>query len=162
MNIELRTPSRSERNLIRQMMELYLYDFSEYDEADLDEHGHFEYGDLDYFWFEPTHAAFLVSVDEKLAGFVLVDNESLLGGSQRSITEFFVMRKYRRRGVGRYIAQEVFNRLPGMWEVAVIETNKPAQEFWRGVIGEYRQGRFEETLLDNEKWKGPVFSFDNR
>ena len=162
MNIELRTPSRSERNLIRQMMELYLYDFSQYDEADLDEHGHFEYGDLDYFWFEPTHAAFLVSVDEKLAGFVLVDNESLLGGSQRSITEFFVMRKYRRRGVGRYIAREVFNRLPAIWEVAVIETNKPAQEFWRRVIGEYRQGRFEETLLDNEEWRGPVFSFDNR
>ena len=162
MNIEMRAPSRSDRNLVRRMMELYLYDFSEFDEADLDEHGHFEYGDLDYFWFEPTHAAFLVTVDGKLAGFVLVDNESLLGGSQRSITEFFVTRKYRRLGVGKYIAREVFDRLPAQWEVAIIEANKPAEQFWRRVIDEYRQGQFEETILDNEEWKGLVFSFDNR
>lgn len=162
MNIEIRTPSRSDRNLIRRMMELYLYDFSEFDDTDLDEHGHFDYGDLDYFWFESTHAAFLVTVEGKLAGFVLVDNESLLGSSERSVTEFFVMRKYRRQGVGSYIARQVFDRLPARWEVAVIDTNKPAEGFWRRVLGEYCQGRFEETVLDNAEWKGPVFSFDNR
>lgn len=106
MNVELRVPSRSDRGLIRRMMELYLYDFSEYEDSDLDEHGVFDYGDLDYFWFEPTHAAFVVTVDQKLAGFVLVDNDVKLEGSERAITEFFVMRKYRRRGVG--------NRWPSM------------------------------------------------
>lgn len=53
------------------MMELYLHDFSEFDGQDLDEHVCFGYGDLDYFWFEPTHAAFLVTADEKPAGFLL-------------------------------------------------------------------------------------------
>lgn len=75
MNIELRTPSRTDRSLIRRMMELYLHDFSEFENSDLNEHGLFGYGDLDYFWFEPPHAAFIVTVDEKLAGFVLVDWE---------------------------------------------------------------------------------------
>jgi predicted acetyltransferase len=69
MKLELREPSRSDRVLIRRMMELYLHDFSEFDNSDLDEHGLFGYGDLDYFWFEPTHAAFLVTVDGKVFSF---------------------------------------------------------------------------------------------
>lgn len=162
MNIELRPPSRSDRGLIRRMMELYLYDFSEYEDSDLDEHGTFDYGDLDYFWFEPTHAAFIIIADEKLAGFVLVDNDVQLEESERAICEFFVMRKYRRRGVGKQAAFEVFNRLPAVWEAAVMQQNTPAQVFWRKVIGDYTHGSFQETALDNDEWSGPVFSFDNR
>jgi predicted acetyltransferase len=162
MNIQLRTPSRSDRELIRRMMELYLHDFSEYTGSDLDEHGLFVYGDLDYFWFEPTHAAFLITVAEKLAGFVLVDNEVFVEGNERSITEFFVLRKYRRQGVGKHAAIEVFNKLPARWEVRVIAENIPAQAFWRKVIAEFTQGVFQEIRLDNEDWDGPVFSFDNR
>jgi predicted acetyltransferase len=161
MNLELRAPSKSDRNLIRRMMELYLYDFSEFEENDLDEHGCFGYGDLDYFWFEPTHAAFLITVDEKLAGFVLVDNEVLVDGSERSITEFFVMRRYRRNGVGRQVAIDVFNRLPARWEVKVIAENAPAQAFWRTVIAGYTHGVFQETEFDDDDWNGLAFTFDN-
>jgi len=162
MNIQLRTPDRSDRSVIRRMMELYLHDFSEFDDSDLDEHGHYGYGDLDYFWFEPTHAAFLVTVDDKLAGFALVDNEVVIDGNERSLCEFFVLRKYRRKGVGRQVACQVFDRLPAMWEVRVVEQNAPAQAFWRSVIAEYTQGAYQETMLDDEDWRGPVFSLDNR
>ena len=161
MNIQLQTPSRSDRNLIRRLMELYQYDFSEFDGQDLDEHGCFGYGDLDYFWFESTHAVFLVTVDEKLAGFVLIDNEVVVTGNERSVTEFFIMRKYRRQGVGKQVAIEVFSRLPAKWEVRVIEQNSPAQDFWRRVIAEYTQDKFQEKRLDNDEWHGPVFYFDN-
>jgi predicted acetyltransferase len=162
MKIELQAPTRSDRDLIRRMMELYLHDFSEFDGSDLDEHGNFGYGDLDYFWFEPTHAAFLINVDGKLAGFVMVDNEVVVDGNERSITEFFVLRKYRRQGVGKGAAFDVFNRLPARWEVKVVEKNRPAQEFWRDVIAAYTQGNYQETSVDNDDWNGPVFFFDNR
>lgn len=161
MNIQLQIPSKSDRNLVRRLMELYQYDFSEFDGQDLDEHGCFGYGDLDYFWFEATHEVFLVSVDEKLAGFVLIDNEVVITGNERSVTEFFIMRKYRRQGVGKQVAIEVFRRLPAKWEVRVIEKNSPAQDFWRRVIAEYTQNKFQEKWLDNDEWCGPVFYFDN-
>ncbi len=161
MNIQLQIPSRSDRNLVRRLMELYQYDFSEFDGQDLDEHGCFGYGDLDYFWFEPTHAVFLVTVDEKLAGFVLIDNEVVVTDNERSVTEFFIMRKYRRQGVGKQVAIEVFRRLPAKWEVRVIEQNISALDFWRRVIAEYTQDKFQEKWLDNDEWSGPVFYFDN-
>lgn len=162
MNVTLQEPSRSDRSLIRRMMELYLHDFSEFDGSDLDEHGLFGYGDLDYFWFEPTHAAFIIRVDEKLAGFVLVDNEVVLEDSERSLTEFFVARKYRRQGVGRHAAVQVFERLPARWEVRVIAENVPGRDFWRKVLASYTSGKFQETMLDDEDWHGPAFTFDNR
>ncbi|MDX2007480.1 MAG: hypothetical protein SFU83_19760 [Meiothermus sp.] len=96
MTVELYKPSRMDRGLIRRMMELYLHDLSEFGGEDLDEHAVFGNGDLDYFWFEDTHAAFVLRVDGKLAGFVLVDGEVVLEDSQRSLTEFFVLRKYLR------------------------------------------------------------------
>jgi predicted acetyltransferase len=161
MNIQLHIPTRSDRNLVRRLMELYQYDFSEYDGQDLDEHGHFGYGDLDYFWFEPTHSVFLVTADEKLAGFVLIDNEVVKTDNERSITEFFIMRKYRRQGVGKEVAFEVFRRLPAKWEIQVIEQNSPAQVFWRSVISEFTKDKFQEERFENDEWQGFVFYFDN-
>lgn len=162
MKITLERPSRSDRDLIRRMMELYLHDFSEFDGSDLDEHGVFGYGDLDYFWFEETHAAYIVRVDGQLSGFVLVDNEVVVDGNERSISEFFILRKYRRRGVGRRVAKQIFDEMPGKWEVRVIATNVPAQSFWRKIILEYTGGRFDERLLADDDWTGPVFWFENR
>ncbi len=43
--------------------------------------------------------------------------------------EFFVMRKYRRKGVGEIVAREVFDRLPGTWEVGQIAPNEVARKF---------------------------------
>lgn len=39
MDVALRDISRSDRILVRRLMELYLYDFSEFADSDLDEHG---------------------------------------------------------------------------------------------------------------------------
>ncbi len=161
MEITVTTPTRPERELIRRMMELYLHDFSEFDGTDLDAHGVFGYGDLDYFWFEATHAAFIIRVEGQLGGFVLVDNEVVIDGNERSITEFFILRKYRRQGVGRAAAQQVFAALPGKWEVRVIAANPPAQNFWRAVIAAYTDGHFHEQVLDNDDWRGPAFWFRN-
>lgn len=162
MKITVHAPERSERELIRRMMELYMHDFSEFDGSDLNEHGLFGYGDLDYFWFEETHAAFLVRVDDQLAGFVLVDNEVVIDGSERSLCEFFILRRYRRQGVGRRVAQEVFRRLPACWEVRVIAENGPAQLFWRQVIAAHTDGHFQEFDSDDDDWRGVIFTFDNR
>jgi predicted acetyltransferase len=161
MEITVERPSRSDRDLIRRMMELYLHDFSEFDDSDLDEHGVFGYGDLDYFWFEKTHAAFIVRVDGHLGGFVLIDNEVMIDGNQQSISEFFVLRKYRRQGVGRKVAKWVFDEMPGKWEIRVIAANVPAQAFWREAISEYTGGRFDERAMADDDWTGPVFWFES-
>ncbi len=71
------------------------------------------------------------------------------------------MRKYRGRGMGEWFARELFARFPGVWEVGEIGANTDAQRFWRTVIGRYAGG-FEEIVVDNGRWQGPVQKFDSR
>ena len=60
------------------------------------------------------------------------------------MAEFFVMRKYRRLGVGRRTAEEIFSRFPGSWTVRQQHTNSAATAFWRSIIpfpySEHRTG----------------------
>ena len=62
--------------------------------------------------------------------------------------EFFVMRKYRRIGVGSAFATRLFDMFPGRWEVAEVAPNTNGAAFWRAVIGKYTDGHFEERIED--------------
>ena len=50
------------------------------------------------------------------------------------LAEFFVMRKYRRHGVGTFLARELFSRFPGAWQVRQMASNSAATAFWRRAI----------------------------
>jgi predicted acetyltransferase len=161
MKIEVSPASIDDKPLIQRMMQFYLYDFSEFGNSDLDSHGCFGYSYLDHYWTEKDHHPFIVRVDGKLAGFVLVNRHAYLPGNEWAIAEFFIMRKYRRQGVGKVVAFCIFEQFRGKWEVQETEANLPAQRFWRKVIAEYTDGRYLEINLNNELWKGPVQYFDN-
>ena len=161
MDIQITQASSDEKVLLQRMMELYLYDFTEFDNADLDDLGLYGYEYLERYWVEPQRVPFIIRVDGKLAGFVLVAEHSLLGQTGKMIAEFFVMRKFRKYGVGRAAAWAVFDRFPGRWEISQIAQNVPAQQFWRRIIAQYTNGNFQEVILDNENWQGPVQVFDN-
>jgi predicted acetyltransferase len=161
MNVTLHLVAYEDKSTLRNMLELYLYDFSEYDNAELNEHGLYGYEYLDHYWKEAGRYPFFVRADGKLAGFVLVSRHAYLPGNEQSISEFFILRKYRRHGVGSAAACAIFDRFPGKWEVQQEQNNEPSHHFWRKVIGDYTHGNYQETTLNDERWKGPVQWFDN-
>ena len=61
------------------------------------------------------------------------------------MSEFFVLRRERRQGIGALAAHAVFDAHPGRWEVSELVRNERAIRFWRRVIGEQTVGRYEET-----------------
>jgi predicted acetyltransferase len=105
-----------------------------------------------------------VRVNEKLAGFALVFGKSRLTGEDgvHDVSDFFVLRRYRQRGVGEKAAGWLFDRYPGRWEVRQKAENVRAIAFWRRVVDRYTGGRFEEETLDDERWRGPVQRFESR
>ncbi len=161
MNIEITPATVVERPILRNLMELYQYDFSEFDGADLGPMGLYDYPYLDYYWVEPERTPFLVRVDSNLAGFVLVTRYNYLTGLKDTwvIAEFFILRKYRHQGVGEYVARFIFIQFPGAWQVGQILENSSATTFWRKVISRFTMGDFEEHQLDNEIWHGPIQTF---
>ena len=161
MSIEITRAALAEKAILQRLMELYLYDFTEFDGADLDAEGVYGYPYMDQYWIEAERVPFLIRVDGMLAGFALVCEHSWMGNPGKMIAEFFVLRKYRGRGVGRTAAFTVFDSFPGHWEVSQVAQNIPAQKFWRKVIGEYTRENYREVMLDNEDWQGPVQVFNN-
>ena len=164
MKIDLVEVQESEKSVLRQLIELYSYDFSEFDGADVSEHGFYGYTYLDHYWTEDARHPFFIRVDGKLAGFVLISDYAyvLETGQARSVSEFFVMRKYRHKGIGRKVAFQVFEKFPGKWEVIQHEHNLPSIRFWKKVIHEYTGGNFRVEKTRTEWWDGQALIFDNR
>ena len=151
----------SEQAVIGNLMELYLHDLSEFWDYDVDAQGRYGYR-LDDYWQLPTHAAFVFRLDAQYAGFALVNDDVCRAGNERWMAQFFVLRKYRRRGIASVAARTIFDALPGKWEVGQIPANLPAQAFWRKLIDAYTRGAFTEAEGDQEAWDGPLQCFDNR
>ena len=122
----------SQRQIITNLIQLYKYDFSEFAEVgsrygEVGPDGRFTYEGLDSYWREDGRFALTVEADGRLAGFALVNRWSALNRElDHSVGEFFVLRKYRRIGVGSRAAKALFECWPGRWEVGVAWYNKPA------------------------------------
>jgi predicted acetyltransferase len=163
MQIELSPATIDEAAIVANLFHYYVYDFSEFGDLDVGADGRFVVPPLDAWWSDAWRHPYLVRVDGRVAGFALVQQRSRLTGDERTwdVAEFFVMRKYRRRGVGTAAATRLFDSHRGQWEVRERASNLAAIAFWRGVIAAYTNGTFRETLVDDERWRGPVQSFQN-
>ena len=160
MKIEIQSAQLEDKSILRNLMELCQHDYSEFDGADVDSHGLFGYKYLDNYWTESGRYPFLIRENGKLLGLVLVRRiASSDNAVAHSIAEFFILRKYRRQGIGRTVAHRIFDMFPGDWSVAQEEGNHPAQAFWRRVVSEYTQGDFQALHSNNEEWKGPLLKF---
>lgn len=132
--------------------------YSEFNQEDIGPYGLFSYKYLDYYWTEPERFAFFVKIDGNLAGFALGrqitrENDELIN----IVSEFFILRKYRRKGIGMKVAHRLFAKYTGKWSVEQEAGNYPAQAFWVKVIDEYTKGNFTESQTEN----GPVQEFEN-
>jgi predicted acetyltransferase len=75
------------------------------------------------------------------------------------VAEFFILRLYRRTGVGRLAAFLLWNRLPGHWVVRVSEAHRAGLSFWERTIREYTGGAFAQKQYPGERHEFRVFTF---
>lgn len=137
--------------------------FSEFMDWDVGDDGRFGDDDLHGCWTERWRHPFLVKVDDKLAGFVIADGRSYLSGDEHTMDmgEFFILRKYRRQGVGYHVAKYIFDLFPGKWEVRQLAENTDAQTFWRKVINRYTNSQFYEISWNNKRYCGVAQLFNS-
>jgi len=158
--ISFRIAQWSDRPVLSRLLELYQYDLSEVWPQDLNIHGEYGFA-VDRYLRNPLLRAYLFLVDGHYAGFGLVDPDVSLAQNQYWMGQFFVMKRYRRSGVGRQAARHIFDQFRGRWEVGQMPLNTAAQAFWRRVIGEYTGGNYVEHELHDERWVGFLQCFDN-
>jgi predicted acetyltransferase len=157
------SPAKSEeRPALENLVQLYCYDFSEMFPLEVGADGRFAaLNDLAPYWVDEWRHPLFILVGRTLAGFALVHERSRLTGAQGvfDMAEFFVMRRYRRQGVGRAAAFRLFETFQGPWEVRQRRENPAATSFWRKVIAGYTNGDFQESDLHGPEWTGVVQRF---
>ena len=145
MKIEVADAGHAQ-DTVRNLFMPYMHDMSEAAGIDVGEDGAFALPkNFATWWSEPgTRFPFLARADGKLAGLAFVRKASTEPPTY-DMGEFFVLRRYRRAGVGRRFACQLFDRFPGRWEVRELPLNTAAQSFWRRIIADYTAGEFEDT-----------------
>lgn len=159
----VRSAKKAEQSTIANLLRLYLHDFSEFDRVEIDSSGSFSYPYLDHYWQDPNRYPFLFRLERGLAGFALLrfHVDALTGMDFMDMSEFFVLRGLRRRGVGRVAAAKLFDLFPGRWQVRVLLANKAAMPFWRTMVANYTSNRYREKKTDELVPRWTTFLFDN-
>lgn len=158
-------PASSEQEpVIANLLELYAHDFSEFMGLKLGADGRFGYKQLPLYWQEPGRHPFLITVEGHWAGFVFVRRGSQISGDEKvwDVTEFFVMRGYRRLGIGTRAAHDIWRRFPGKWEVRVIGRNQKAKQFWAGAVSEFVGETVHPTAFEKHGEGWHLFSFESQ
>lgn len=168
MEVVLRLAQEDDKEILRNLLEKYLYEFSQYDGLGVNKLGLCGYDYLDYYWTEQNRWAYLIEADGRLAGFVLVNDYPEVADKKMdfSLAEFFVIHKYRRLGVGKQAFFMTVDKHKGRWQLKRHPKNITAARFWEKTISEYTNGKFE--LIEaypnteyNDGTLGDIFFFDN-
>jgi predicted acetyltransferase len=155
--VELVPAAPEQESILANLIELYAHDFSEFHALELGPDGRFGYADLPLYWSEPGRHPFLIRVEGKLAGFALVCRRGVVW----DVAEFFILRAYRRRGIGSEAAHQLWSRFPGRWEVRVMQSNSAALSFWRGAIATFAGAAIQPAEIEREGARWCVFRFEH-
>lgn len=168
MEVTLRLAELGDREILANLLEKYHYEFSQYNNLDVNKLGLYGYQYLDYYWTEENRWAYFIEADGRLAGFVMINDfpETEDRKTDFCVSEFFVLYKYRRFGVGRKAVFQVLDRHKGSWQLKRHPKNIASVHFWNAVIHEYTGGRFElAEAYPNTEYEdgslGDVFFFES-
>jgi predicted acetyltransferase len=99
-------------------------------------------------WFADSNASLLTILkDAQPVGFAMVRSGQVIAGRgvvDFSMTEFFVARPWRRRGIGQEAARLILDRFAGQWHIMETLRNPQAVAFWRRVLASYTGGQYQE------------------
>jgi predicted acetyltransferase len=162
-HIEVIPAAPEQAPILANLLELYAHDFSEFHDVVIGADGRFGYKSLPLYWNEPGRHPFLVWVDGKLAGLALVKKGSEVSGNETvwDMAEFFVLRGYRRRGIGTHMAHQVWRRFPGLWEVRVMQANLAALPFWAAAISTFTGEATHPVRAEKSGERWILFSFES-
>lgn len=166
-DIRLIPATEQDIQTLANLFQLYDYDFWEMlpDDPDsaIGEDGLFDHEfDLDEYFHRAGYHCYLARVDGKLAGFAFTSEKIAHGqGAGRFVEEFFVLRPYRGKGVGRALAFQLFDTFRGYWEVTELPENASGIAFWQSAIEAYTDGRFIEFWDDEDGILYPWQTFDS-
>lgn len=163
MQVGIKKAEREDKTVLVHLWDLYSYDFSVYNSEDVTGSGEYEFYYRDEYFDNPDKECYFILVEGKYAGFVSVSNicYALTKPNDKSIVDFFVMRKYRKGGVGRKAAYLLFDMYPTRWEVAQYDNNEISKQFWERIITDYTNNNYQLRTVIQPDFTLQAITFDS-
>lgn len=136
ITVELVPASAEQAALIRNLYQFYAYETSDWEQEDVEADGRFYVHEehLARYWQEPDWSANLLLVDGNIAGFLLVERSELPGIDALELADLFILKKYRRQGIGRALVTQVLTSSEDNWLVRFYPQDEAAQALWNSVL----------------------------
>ncbi|MGE8419110.1 hypothetical protein D3C81_974010 [compost metagenome] len=134
--VELLQTGAEQAELIRNLYQFYAYESSDWEQEDVEVDGRFYIHEehLARYWQEPQWSANLILVDGFIAGFLLVERSELPALNALELADLFILKRYRRKGIGRAVVSQVLTSGESDWLVRFYDQDETAQAFWRAVL----------------------------
>ena len=132
-NMTLRAVAPGEEGALAQLFQLYCYDNSAWSGEALLADGRYDVCDagLASYVHAAGHTASWIEVDGELAGFFITEPGMAGGRAVQEFSDFFILKKYRRRGVALEVVRRVLLGSAQTWLVATFRADAAACAFWR-------------------------------
>ncbi|WP_314383514.1 GNAT family N-acetyltransferase [Pseudomonas brenneri] len=134
--VELIQTGPEQAELIRNLYQFYAYESSDWEQEDVEADGRFYIHEehLSRYWQDPQWSANLLLVDGYIAGFLLIERSELAGINALELADLFILKRYRRKGIGRAMATQVLTSGEADWLVRFYDQDEASQAFWRSVL----------------------------
>ncbi len=135
--------SINEKEILKNLLEKYNFEFSKWDKRDVNDLGLYGYAYLDHYWTEKERHAFFIKFDKKIAGFAMINAYNPTDEPiDHGIAEFCIMPKYRRMGIGKSALFQILDMFHGKWHLKMHPHNTGAKKFWCNAISEYTKENY--------------------
>jgi len=147
MEVSLKRIGSDSRHVLENLFPYYIYDMSEFMGWNPNSDGLFTFdcATLDSYWKEVDHVPYFIHVGKELAGFALVRNYPI-EPETFDIEQFFVLRKFKGKGVGKKVLLAVVANHPGKWQIRVLKENEAALKFWLSAVKNVVSSCYEVSL----------------
>ena len=136
MQIQLVPTTAEQAPLIANLYQYYAYESSDWEGEDVEADGLFylHQPHLQRYWQEPDWSASLILADGFIAGFLLIERSELAGLDALEFADLFVLKRYRRHGIGRALAEQILGSGDEAWLLRFHPQDELATAFWQAVL----------------------------
>ena len=166
MDVKIIKGTEENLKIAKNLVHYYIYDMGVPMDWDCREDGVFDGCDeMSENWTSENYFSYLIYNGKYPIGFAIV--KSFCNSEvDYEIEEFFILRKYRNKNIGKKIAFELFDKYRGKWQIKILLKNTPAQDFWRKVIEQYSNNTLQESQIVHKcpysgDWEMIRLCFDN-
>lgn len=154
MEVLISKALQTDKRLVENLLQFYVYDFTEYTRASIQKDGSFRtMPELDSYWVDKNkNHIYLITAESEIAGFVMM-KELEENRKYNYLVHFFILRKFRRSGIGRKAAEIILKKYKGEWELYQLENNIPAQIFWDKVIKDITDGEVKVWVENGRRYQ---------